>query len=236
MRHTLVLPFLGLLCGAGCVSDGLDPIDQESQITSASTTVTYDLDDGLPTENVPWVSGKTSSLSGWVGLDCANQIGSERLLVKLKGWREPSLNSDDFVARMTATCRNFQTEPALHYIVGFPVVDETATVFSSDHRDTDTGTTEVVINDGGVPVGIQIKVNELDGYVKDLSLLYRIAFSDGLDGGAPSNTSYAMGLAGTVHKLECPADTALTGVQVRYSTNNGKIRELRARCNLLVRR
>jgi len=237
MRNTLVLPFLGLLGGAGCLSDGVDPVDQERAIASAST-VTYDLDDGLPTANVPWVSGKTSSLSGWVGVDCSNQIGSERLLVRLKGWREPSLNLDNFVARMTATCRNYEALPVWHYAVGFPVVDETDTVFSSDHRDTDTGAAEVVIGGVGndVPVGIQVKVNELDGYVKDFKLLYRVPFVDGLESGAAQATSYAMELGGTEHTLECPADNALTGVQVRYSTNTGKIREIRARCNVLVRR
>lgn len=228
---------LALLSGAGCMSEPVDGLERASVATSA-VTVTYNLDDGTPTSNVPWVSGKTQSLSGWVGVDCANQIGSERLLVKLKGWREPSLNADNFIARLTATCRNYEADNALHYNVGFPVVDETDTVFTSDHRDTDTGSAEVVIGGNGndVPVGIRIKANDADGYVKDFQLLYRVPFVDGLETGAAQSTSYAMGLGGTEHRLECPTDEALTGVQVRYSTNTGKVREIRARCNQLVNR
>jgi hypothetical protein len=231
------IPCLALVAGfTGCADPAPGAPETLGVIASAST-VTYDLDDGAPTDNEPWDSGVATQLSPWKGVLCSDQIGSERLLVKLQGFREPSLNLDNFVARLRATCRNYAADDPLPYSVGFPVVDETDLVFTSDHRDTDTGTAEVVIGGNGddVPVGIRVKFNDFDGYLKDFQMLYRVAFDTGLE--VPvQNTSYAMDLGGSEHTLLCPTDFALTGVEVRNSTNTGKVRVIRAKCSLLVHR
>jgi hypothetical protein len=223
-----------LAASFGCVASEEPGSPEAESVIASASTVTYDLNDGPPTDNEPWDSGVTKSLSAWQGVLCSDQVGSERLLVKLEGFREPSLNADNFVARLRATCRNFAANDPLPYNVGFPVVDETDLVFTSDHRDTDSGTSEVIVDsNANVPVGIRIRVNELAGYLKDFQMLYRVAFTTGLEN-VLQNKSYAMDLPGTEHTLTCPTDFALTGVEVRYSTNTGKVRAFRARCSLLV--
>ncbi|HEX7838146.1 MAG TPA: hypothetical protein VF469_11815 [Kofleriaceae bacterium] len=234
--HALAISSLATLAAfSGCIA-GAEPAAPEAEgVIASASTVTYDLNDGAPTDNEPWDSGVTKSLSAWQGVLCSDQIGSERLLVKLEGFREPSLNADNFVARLRATCRNYAANDPLPYSVGFPVVDETDLVFTSDHRDTDSGTAEVVIGGNGddVPTGIRVKFNDFDGYLKDFQMLYGVAFTTGLES-PPQHTSYAMGLSGTEHTLQCPTDFALTGVEVRYSTNTGKVRVIRGKCSLLV--
>jgi hypothetical protein len=221
---------------SGCVDpDGAVADPPVGEIASA-ITVTYNLDDNTPTNNQTYDSGNNSQLSGWEGVLCSAQAGSERLLVELQGVREPSSNADNFIARMRATCREYETDPALHYNVASPSNDETDTVFSEDHRLTDDGATEVEIGGNGVnvPVGIRARFNDTDNYMKDVRLLYRVSGPNGL--GSLQLAPYAMGLTGGEHTMQCPTDYALTGVEVRYSTNNGKVRAIRAKCSLLVHR
>lgn len=232
-RMTILPSLIFLTSTAGCVADE-DPGVLEEGVATSALTVTYDLDDSGAPVTKTWLSGNTNSLSGFQGVSCADQAGNERLLVKLQGFREPSLNQDAFVARLRATCRNYEANNPLPYAVGFPVVDETDLVFTSDHR-SDSGTSEVVIGGNGdnVPVGVRLKVNEADGYVKDFDVMYMVATSGGLI--SLQNTAYAMGLSGTEKTLTCPSTTqALTGVKVNFSTNSGKIRQFRIECNKLV--
>lgn len=237
-RVSALLAAAAAIAVGGCVANGEDPdpADQPNEsVVASAVTVTYDLDDTTPTTNAPYVSGNTNSLSAWQGVLCSDQPGTERLLVKLQGFREPSGNADNFVARLRATCRNYAANDPLPYNVGFPTIDDTDLVFTSDHR-ADNGVAEVVIGGNGdyVPVGIRTKFNNTDNYMKDFQMLYRVSYSTGL--GTLQDTAYAMGLTGGEHTLLCPTDYALTGVEVRYSTNKGKVRAIRAKCSLLVHR
>jgi hypothetical protein len=234
------LSVVAAVAAGGCLSDSDEGAEGEApaieSVIASASTVTYDLDDGTPTVSRTYDTGDTESLSAWQGVLCSAQAGTERLLVKLQGFRERSGNADNFVARMRATCRNYAANDPLPYNVDFPTSDETDLVFTSNYR-SDSGASEVTIGGNGdkVPVGIRVKFNDADNYLKDFQMLYRVAGNTGL-GSALQSASYAMDLTGTEHTLECPEDYGLTGVEVRYSTNKGKVRAIRAKCSLLVHR
>jgi len=227
------LVILAIAALPACATDGDGELTQS--VIPSALTVSYDLDETGGTSTATWNSGDTTQLSGFAGVNCPDNVGSERLVVKLTASREPSSNLDNFIARLTATCRKYVADDPLPYGVAFPTTDDTLVVYTEPHN-TPGASTEVVIGGNGVnvPTGVRLKVNELDGYVKDVKLLYRVAASTGLTS-AVQETAYITGLSGTERpRMECPTDYALTGIKVNHSLNSGKIRNFRIECNRLV--
>jgi hypothetical protein len=81
------------------------------------------------------------------------------------------------------------------------------------------------------PTAVSLKVNALDGYVKDMRLGWDTINATGTAiTHAPTYTGWATGYSGTLVNLQCADQEVVTGVQLRYDTTNGKIRRLNVFC------
>jgi DNA-binding beta-propeller fold protein YncE len=192
--------------------------------------VTYDLVDPAFFTPPVWNSGKDKHLSDYKSVKC----GDDRLLVAFTGFREPKSNLDNFVTQLGATCRRYgPNQGSLPYgIADSPPNDDSKTLFTSDHRD---GPLKTLVGDF-VPTGVHLEVNTNE-YVKDIRIIYRHAQSTGLE--AEARTAAMADLPGNgsekTKDLRCPDDFALTGADVKYSTD-GKIRIFQIECRQLVHR
>jgi hypothetical protein len=191
----------------------------------------WDLDDSGAAWYNTWDSGNTSNLSGWEQVTCTVTYGDNYLLRELEAFKEPSLNADDFVARLRATCDEYSDSAGDYttYLGG----DSVATVFSGNYRTPGT-TVSVSEAFGNLPAGVSLVVNAND-YVKDVKMRYVQDPSGGSnwDYNNVHVTAGATGYSGTAVALTCPDSYVLTGVGVRYSTNTGKIRQFRIYCREL---
>jgi DNA-binding beta-propeller fold protein YncE len=202
--------------------------------------ITYDLVETGPATTRIWNSGKDKNLSGFKSVNC-EEFGDERLMVAFKGFREPSLNLDNFVTELSATCRRFGPNQGWvpYGVADLPPKDNTKQLFTAKHRDGGVKT-EVQVGGNGnfIPNGVHLEVNTNE-YVKDFKIIYQVSFPTGL-GGSVQYTGGMTGLSGNGKEesvdLNCPTDFALTGTNVKYSTDNGKIRVFQIECRQLVHR
>jgi len=200
----------------------------------SSTAVTYDLDTTTVATTRTWDSGKTTNLSPFSSVHCPADYGGERLVVKFVGHREPSSNADNFIARLSAICRRYAADDgAFPYgVADVPPDDDTKLLYSGSYK-SGAMATEVEVGGNGdrIPVGVRLQVNRNE-YVKDIQILYRLAYPDGLF--SPQVTGTMTGLSGDDEELQCPTNFAMTGVRVRYSTDSGKARVFQIECHRLV--
>src|SRR5262249_55952852 len=141
--------------------------------------VTYDLVETGDAFTHSWNSGQDKQLSGYKSIKC----GDERLLVAFAGFREPSLNLDNFVTELSAVCRRYgPNQGQVPYgVTDSPPKDNTIQLFSAKHRDSPSLKTEVEVGRNGdsVPTGVHLEVNANE-YVKDISFIYRRSETTGL--------------------------------------------------------
>lgn len=180
-----------------------------------------------------WDSGITTNLSIEQGVTCAATYGSSYLLTRLRGWREPAGNLDNFVARLKARCTEYN--PVSYYMQQ----DTNTHVYEQVYSDTyDSSRDGISAIDATtvVPTGLRIALDPNSDYVKDVALLHGHFVNNGgfnyIDNYAsPHQEEWAMGIAGSnTRTLDCPDQFVMAGVKVRYSTNNGKIRYLKVFC------
>jgi DNA-binding beta-propeller fold protein YncE len=194
--------------------------------------VTYDLLETGAVFTHSWSSGQDKQLSGYKSIKC----GDERLLVAFAGFREPSLNLDNFVTELSGVCRRYgSNQGRIPYgVADLPPKDNSIRIFSAKHRDSPSLKTEVEVGGNGnsVPTGVHLEVNAND-YVKDINFIYRRSETTGL-AKAEANTRPMAGLSGKGVDLRCLEDFALTGADVKYSMDNGKIRVFEIKCRQLV--
>jgi hypothetical protein len=197
---------------------------------------------------VGWSSGKDKDLSEWKTVDCA-EVGPRFLLTGLTGFREPWANLDNFIAKLKATCTEFDRRST-----------HTATVFTSaNHRDTayeldalDWQARPEFICPGfydGGPLGargvigtVTIGTNPGNDYVKNFRFRLRCAriFSEDFVAWSTIGDANQMigeggyGMSDRV-ELSCPADNhAATGIQLRFEIGTAKIRDLRLLCRRMI--
>ena len=179
-----------------------------------------------------WYSGNTSRLSSWQQITCATTYGRDHLLVKLTG-NEEARSTDNFLARLRGTCRRYRSTSRDNYEPQFSS-DRTEEIFSANYDNRFVTISEIPLANGAVPVGVLIRHNAIDNYVKALSLVYEL--TNGVRVG-PTNytdTGWTPRYNGTTDLLECSGAGVLTGMAVRYSTNKGKIRQVRIYCRDLI--
>ncbi|HXU83179.1 MAG TPA: hypothetical protein VN914_17410 [Polyangia bacterium] len=224
MRHVARgLAALALLSVTGCEVEGGG--------LQAIRSGLWDLDDSGSAWYSTWDSGDTSSLSGWEKVTCTVTYGDNYLLRELEAFKEPSSNADNFVARLRATCSEYED------VLGNYVTDlgggTASTVFSGNYR-TPGATVEVSEAFGTLPVGVSLVVNP-NSYVKDVKMRWVEDPSGGSnwDFNNVHVTAGATGYSGDPVALTCPDAYVITGVGVRYSTNTGKIRQFRIYCREL---
>ena len=203
--------------------------------------ITYDLVETGSATTRSWNSGQDKHLSDYVTIKCPEQFGDERLLVAFMGFREPSLNADNFITELSATCRRYGPNQGWvpYGVADLPPVDNTKRLFSAKHRTPSVKTAVPVGGNGNfVPIGVHLEVNTNE-YVKDISIIYQVSYPTG-PGGSEQDTAGMTGLSANgsekAKDLKCPADFALTGTNVKYSTDSGKIRVFQIECRQLVHR
>ena len=210
-------------------------------LPTVAAGITFDLVETGSATTRTWNSGKDKHLSDYRTIECPEEFGNERLLVAFKGFREPSLNADNFITELSATCRRFGPDQGWvpYGVADLPPVDNTKRLFTSKHRD-ESVKTEVPVGGNGnfVPNGVHLEVN-INEHVKDINIIYQVSYPTGL-GGSVQHTADMTGLSGngseTSVDLKCPADFALTGTNVKFSTDDGKIRVFQIECRQLVYR
>jgi hypothetical protein len=203
--------------------------------SSSAAAVTYDLDYTGSAVTRTWDSGKTKNLSSYSYALCPANYGGERLIVKFVGHREPSSNADNFIARLSAICRRYGADQGWvpYGVADNPPDDDTKLLYSGSYKSGAMATeVEVGGNGDNVPVGVRLQVNRNE-YVKDIRLLYRISTPSGL-GSSLQQTVAMTGLSGDQEDLQCPANYAMSGVRVKYSTDSGKLRVFQIECHRLV--
>ena len=189
--------------------------------------------DGTRVQTVEWDSGHTNNLSSWKKATCTASYGPNYLLTRVRAWREPSANLDNFIAKLTARCTDYQVQDGVH-LKQTDNYDWVA-VYDGSYRDTSGYTSK--LGDFNYPFGVRISTNPGLAYVKDIRLLF------GGTGGVQPNfylQSYANpqvslwaldnGAHNTTHDLLCPDQNVMTGLALKYSTQNGKIRRLKIYC------
>ena len=163
----------------------------------------------------------TTIYSDWQVRGCAEHVTA------LRTWREPPSNADNFIARLTLTCHFYENVSPTVYAEE-PGTRFLANVYSAARVRSGVLTAGLGSSINRVATGVHLKVNP-NSHVKDVRLRYRPIYPGRL-GPIVYLGDTATGLGGRSVNLDCPPDHALTGVEVRFSTNNGKIRDFRLRC------
>ncbi|WP_437312701.1 hypothetical protein [Sorangium sp. So ce385] len=210
------------LSAAGCAVDAAAPdlaVDAPPLAESwiVSSTPSIDL----------WSSGLNANLSAWKHIHCYEDHGDGYMLTGINVHQEAIADPDEFVARMTGECREFDlTDPALPRTGGFA----TSNIFEAPLFRTGVFQLDVV-NDN-YPIGLDLKVDGDNDYVKDVRIVYAPLNwnATALALGSYSVTSWAFGYAGSKVSLSCPAQSVMTGLALRFDEVEGKIRTLKIHC------
>ncbi|WP_437963367.1 hypothetical protein WMF04_26990 [Sorangium sp. So ce260] len=215
------------LSAAGCAVDAADPeLSLEAPPLSESWTVS------TSASVASWDSGLNSNLSDWEYVHCNLDYGDGYMLAGVNVNQENLSDPDDFVARMTGECWEFDladsTLPKTGSFVSQPIF--AATGFRS-------GVFQLMVADDTYPTGLHLKVNGPGNgtYVKDVRIAYAPLNLNGsaLDPSAASDTGWAIGYAGRTETLNCPAQQVMTGLALQYDVIQGEIRKLQIHCRAL---
>ncbi|XXY50732.1 hypothetical protein WME91_06265 [Sorangium sp. So ce269] len=224
MRMVRSVFALFTLSAAGCAVDAADPdlaVDapnlSENWTVSSSATNPY------------WNSGLVGSASGYI--HCNLDYGGGYMLTDLNVNEEPIANPAEFIASMNGMCREFDLpDAALPRTGNFAY----AGIFAAPSRPGLHWTHVPAID--SYPIGLQLRVNTNPStHVKDVRIIYAHKDATGmaLDVAAPSFTPWAIGYAGSVVSLNCPAQEVLTGLDLDYDPVAGQIRFLEIHCREL---
>ena len=226
---------VALACLAvGAAACGELPATTTSEDTTNTRSALWSIDN-TTLDSKSWDGGSDSHLTGWYSVGCIDDYGDDYILGGLKVFKEPSGNLDNFVARLDATCRQYEDFDGVYEPTS---VEKSAQIFSGNHR---TPGQSITVPDGDFyAAGMNFFVNNFDGYVKDIQLLYvgKLPDSNALGGvtwtyDVMYESDYALGYNGTEIHRQCPDQEVITSVSVRYSTNNGKIRQIKFGCRPL---
>ena len=187
-----------------------------------------------------WDSGNESNLSPPQSCSCPPTQGKITLLTGLKVTREPQGNLDNFVARLETECSSYPILLADDASWRAERNGNTVSceVFSANHDPERSFWTRIPWNN--VPVGVQININRnaihSNRYLRDIRLIYTDAYERGGRLQSSGNLLYSTyenppalgGGTGETTNILClaPGFNFLSGISLRYSLNNGKVRQL----------
>ncbi|WP_437766771.1 hypothetical protein WMF27_22795 [Sorangium sp. So ce281] len=213
------------LFAAGCAVESADPDLMENTPPLSESWTVSNL-----AVNVLWDSGIGVNLSAWRSIHCHLDHGPGYMLTDLSAFQAPLVNPDNFIARMTGLCREFDLPN-----VTLPRTGAIAAELLFTAPSFGPGPLNAQIPVANYPTGLELKVNAANTYVKDVRITYapRNAANTALDLASPSHTSWATGYAGNKVTLSCPAQQVLAGVDVRHDVGDGKIRVLEIHCRAL---
>jgi hypothetical protein len=204
---------------------------------------------GSKEEKVSWSSGKDDDLSQWKTVDCYAEFGQRFALTALVGHKEPSLNLDAFIAKLSARCTDLDRTSTRTEVV-FTSKNHRDTAYELDSRNW-PGFKEFVCSstytDGPMEVTgligeMDIGTNPGNDYVQNFRFFLRCSrvWTDdfvtwqtaGDSNQMIDDSNYVM-----FHRkrLTCPGeDYVVTGIQLRFEIGKGKIRDLRLLCRQLI--
>ncbi|WP_437573131.1 hypothetical protein [Sorangium sp. So ce887] len=214
------------LFAAGCAVDATDPdLAVDAPPLSENWIVS------TVASNATWNSGLVANLdSGFI--HCNRDYGEGYLLTDLSVNEEPIANPAEFIASMNGMCREFDLPaPALPRTgnLGY------ANIFSAASYRPGLHWAQVPAIDS-YPIGLQLRVGGGNTHVKDVRIAYAHKDATGmaLDVAAPSYTAWAIGYAGSIVTLSCPAQEVMTGLDLQYDTVAGQIRRVELHCRALA--
>ncbi|WP_438002935.1 hypothetical protein WME89_28885 [Sorangium sp. So ce321] len=226
MRIVRLAFALFAVSAAGCAVDAADPdLAADAPNLSESWTVSSSA------TNTAWNSGLVANLASGA-IHCNLDYGGGYMLTDFSVNEEPIADPAEFIASMNGICREFDL-PAL----ALPRTGNFAyaNIFSAASYSPGLHWTHVPAIDS-YPIGIQLRVNGASTHVKDVRVVYAHKDATGLalDVAAPLYTPWAIGYAGTIQSLSCPAQHVLTGLDLDYVTAAGQIRFLEIHCREMV--
>lgn len=232
VRHALALTSaLALaLTSAGCAVDGIDSdaeVDAIDFNDASSVESEYWTISGA-TSYKTWDSGETNNLSAWLYVKCNTEYGSDFMLTGLNVWQENTGNLDNFIGRMGGVCSEYNLAYDSMPQTG---VSYAKNIFTSTHYRAGVLGIDVPASNA-YPIGVELEVNSTDGYVKDVRIAHAAKTADwtAITSSTPSYTSWATGYTGSNVLLKCNDQEVMTGLQLRYDTDKGKIRKLQVLC------
>jgi hypothetical protein len=214
---------------AGCAADATD--SDADLFEDAPRAGAEDWSVGASTANRSWNSGETNNLSGWLNVKCDVEHGTDTLLTGINAYKENTGNLDNFIGKMGGVCGEYDLSDD-----DLPQTGTTWTknIFTSTHYRAGAFGVDIPSSDA-YPIGLELRVNSADGYVKDTRIKYAHKTSSGLaiTSSSPSLTSWATGYSGSSVSLTCGDQEVMTGLQLKYDTDKGKIRRLEIFCRTL---
>lgn len=215
-------------CTAGLIACGGSPLEEEAEgeafEVGTSASALWSL--GSTSWFHEWDSGNNNSLSGWQDVTCVTTYGPNHLVAELVGYPDVN-NFDNFLIRLEATCREYESTSGDSY-TPLAGTDETDVVYSGNYLFG--ATSAIPFATGAVPVGVQFYYNNGDNYVKDIRLIYELTAGTTVGPTNYYNTGWTTTYTGTLDSLECNGTGVMTGIGVNYSTINGKARAIRIFC------
>jgi hypothetical protein len=206
---------------AGCVDDA------ELETDTTSQPVWW-IDDTATSWLVGWDSGASPS-TPWTGVDCTGPGARWTLASGFTAWREPTTNIvEDYIAKLALHCQD-------HDIFGDLVPYGDIESYMLSNGPSRPASPAISAGTGFVPIGVRLRVNNVEGHLKNIALFVGTVVGDDGEGliygyTAPLSSAWATPYAGSaVDYMICPEQYVLTKVEVR-ATGNGKIRALRIRC------
>ena len=172
------------------------------------------------------------SVSQFFGIQCTSSGYEDRLLTGIRTNRE-SGSADNYVARIRGRCREYEGTYGTDNYDDVPNgLNELRTVYAGPRFRTPDSASGIAIRNQIVPVGIDVR--HRNKYVRDVRIVEAESRGVGTSGFRPKR--WTTGLSGTYDEIRCRPGDVLTGMHVKATTNNGKIREIRIVCRPLSER
>lgn len=208
-----------ILVGCGC--------------SDAAASTVWKVSAGEIGTSVLYNTGNTKDLSKWNSVNCVGNVGGDNELITALGvYKEPPANLDNFVDKLNITCTKYETSSGGQYQPA-PDPSITTNVYTGPKPRLPGVSLKTPFGQNIVSTGVMLVVNT-NSYIKDIKLRYKVWNGTDFAGGSVVNTGGATGYSGAEHAVDCPNDSVLTGIAVRYSLNSGKIRQLKALCHALT--
>jgi len=128
-----VINRIGTSIALACLTVGAANCGEVPATTPSDTTTTrsalWSIDD-TTLDSKSWDGGSNSNLTGWHSVGCVDDYGGDFMIAGLKAYKEPWRNADAFVARLEATCRQFENQADTYGDIYLPTGTEHSAALS----------------------------------------------------------------------------------------------------------
>lgn len=233
MHKSLALILASMLLAAtagGCVMEE----DYDEDIGSDQQAI-WSI--GSDVQTVEWDSGIVLNLSGPESVTCAATYGSNYLLTRLRGWKQPVGVVGQYIARLKTRCTEYNWVPLSNFMQQDTSSHQYDLLYSTSYGSSYDGITAIDVAQYA-PIGLRLALDSRGGdFVEDVALLHGhfATTASGVDYidnySSPHQEEWAMGFAGSdTYDLVCPAQYVAAGIQVKYDVGDGKLRYVKLFC------